>query len=350
MIVGLGLDKLKLSPDDSIRDAIKVINDGALQIALVVDSDQILLGVVTDGDVRRWLLRDLPLHSPIKLVMNKSPVVALHSILRDDVFKLMEAYKIQQIPIVDSKNKLIGLHVWNASNKIIRSNFFVIMAGGLGTRLMPFTKDCPKPMLLVHGKPILERIILKAKEQGFENFIICVNYLSHIIQDYFGDGAQFGVNIEYIKEKDRLGTIGALSLCDSLLKSPFIVTNGDVLTEINYSNLLDFHIRNELLGVMAVKLHEIQNPYGVVVIDGHRLVSFEEKPVYQSYINAGVYALSPEVLRFLKFEEYCDAPTLFSSISAYSPSKSGVYLIEDEWIDIGRVDDFHAANRYLDDQ
>ena len=259
--------------------------------------------------------------------------------------KLMELNNIQQIPVVDSANILCGLHIWSPSHRIERSNFFVIMAGGLGTRLMPYTKACPKPMLLVKGKPILERIIVRAKEQGFENFLISVNYLSHIIEDYFGDGKKFGVRINYIKEKERLGTIGALSLCDSFLKDPFIVTNGDVLADINYSNLLDFHIRNEALGTMAVRSHEIQNPYGVVHVDGHMLGGFEEKPIYRSYINAGIYALKPEALGLLKTSKYCDAPNLFECILGHNAQKAFVYLMHEDWQDIGRPEDFHAANR-----
>jgi len=345
MIVGSVLGNLKVSPQNSIREVIRVIDNGALQIALVVNSEDVLLGVITDGDIRRALLGGLSLESPAKLAMNLHPVVTLQSTCRIDILRLMESHKIQQIPVVDSANKIIGLHIWSAAHKIIRSNFFVVMAGGLGTRLMPYTKNCPKPMLSVQGKPILERIILRAKDQGFENFLISVNYLSHVIQDYFEDGSRFGVNISYIEEKHRLGTIGALSLCRLILKTQFIVTNGDVLTDINYSDLLDFHIKNELLGTMAVRPYEIQNPYGVVNIDGHRLVGFEEKPIYRSYINTGIYALSPEVLEYLPEGEHCDAPTLFSRISELNQQKTSVYVMEEEWTDIGRPEDFHAANK-----
>lgn len=345
MIVGATLNRLTVTSKCSIREVIKVIDDGALQVALVVDSTHNLLGIVTDGDIRRGLLQNISLDGSVELIMKRQPIVAFQTASMTDVVELMELHKIHQIPILDAQSKLLGLYIWNVTHKVVKNNFFVIMAGGLGTRLMPFTKDCPKPMLLVKGKPILERIIIRAREQGFKNFLISVNYLSHIIQDYFGDGAKFDVNISYIEEKSRLGTIGALSLSCGKLIEPFIVTNGDVLTDINYSHLLKFHSRNEFLGTMAVRSHEIQNPYGVVNVDGHRLVGFEEKPIYRSYINTGVYALSQEVLSFLDVGEYCDAPTLFGRISESNPDKSCVYLMQDEWLDIGRPEDFNAANQ-----
>ena len=322
----------------------RIIDEGAMQLGLVVDSDEILLGVITDGDVRRGLLDGLSLESPVNLIMNFKPVVARQDDELIHILELMKLYSIDHIPVLDVNGKLTGLHTRFDNKKISRDNLFIIMAGGLGTRLMPYTKDCPKPMLLVNGKPILERIIARAKAQGFHNFLISVNYLSHVIQEYFGDGSKFDVSISYIVEKDRLGTIGALSLCKSKLRSPFVVTNGDVLSDINYAYLLNFHIRNEFLGTMAVRAHKIQNPYGVVYINGHAIVGFKEKPVYHSYINTGVYALSPSALNFLNENEYCDTPNLFNHIAEQYPEKSAAYIMEDEWLDIGRPEDFYAAN------
>jgi dTDP-glucose pyrophosphorylase len=344
MIVGSVLDRVMMSSKSSIREAMRIIDNGAMQLALAVDSSGVLLGVITDGDVRRGLLDGLSLDSPVDSIMNVKPVVVRQADGLTQILELMKRYDIEHIPVLDINGKLTGLHVRNENKNISRDNLFVIMAGGLGSRLLPYTKDCPKPMLLVKGKPILEKIIARAKRQGFHNFLISVNYLSHVIQDYFGDGSKFDVSISYIEEKDRLGTIGALSLCKSKLRSSFIVTNGDVLTDINYEYLLNFHDRNEFVGTMAVKAHKIQNPYGVVYIDGHTLVGFEEKPLYHSYINTGVYVLSPSALSFLKENEYCDAPTLFDRIAKQYPAKSAAYVIEDEWLDIGRPEDFHSAN------
>lgn len=347
MITKEGINKITISPLDSIRDAMRIMNRGALQIVLVADSNGALKGVVTDGDIRRGLLDNLSLESPVSCVMNANPIVVRQSTELTDVINLMKQGSVEHVPILDFNNLLVGLHTWNEVSKAQRDNFFIIMAGGLGSRLMPYTKDCPKPMLLVQGKPILERIIMKAKTHGFNNFIISVNYLGHMIEGYFGNGSKFGVNISYIAEKNRLGTIGALSMSRDILKGTFIVANGDVITDINYSQMMDFHVSNDSMATIAVRLHEIQNPYGVVHMDGNALVGFEEKPVYRSYINTGVYVLNSEALGLLNEAEFCDAPTLLSRVLQKYPQKSCVYVTDENWLDVGRPEDLREANEIL---
>ena len=347
MLYSDSLDKLKISLNSPIRDVMKVIDNGGSQIALAVDSENRFLGIVTDGDIRRGLLNNLSLEASINSLVNVDAIVATTTTPFSQIKALMDQYKIRHIPVLDVNRKLIGVHLWDELNQAIRRNTFVIMAGGLGTRLMPKTADCPKPMLYVRGKPIIEHIILKAKEKGFKNFLISVNYLSHVIKEYLRDGSAFGVIIEYLDERERLGTVGALSLWNEPVDAPFIVTNGDILTDLDYASLLDFHLLQDSMATMAVRQHEIQNPYGVVQVHNNFITGFDEKPVYRCYINAGVYALDPSALKFLNKGEYCDMPILFNKISEHNHKKVHAYLDSGDWTDIGSPADFEAVNQPL---
>ena len=257
----------------------------------------------------------------------------------------MAANKVQQIPEIDREGRVLFLHTWDEfiTTESI-SNKIVIMAGGKGVRLRPHTENCPKPMLLVGDKPILQHIIERARDDGFSRFLLSVNYLAHMIEEYFGDGSNLGVTIEYIHENRPLGTAGSLSMLSKLIDEPFIISNGDVITDIRYSDLLEFHKRHESVGTMAVRLHEWQNPFGVVQMNGLNIVGFEEKPVVRSHINAGLYALSPIALQELNHDEFCDMPTLFERLQA-SSHKTIAYPMHELWLDVGRQDDLHAANK-----
>jgi NDP-sugar pyrophosphorylase family protein len=262
----------------------------------------------------------------------------------ETVKQLMVANKIYQIPVVDGERRLEGLHLWD---EIVapptRDNLMVIMAGGQGTRMRPHTETCPKPLLLVAGKPMLEHVIERAKIDGFHHFLISVHYLGHMIVDYFGDGSKFGVSIEYLYEDSPLGTVGALSLMMPVPHAPFVVTNGDVLTDVHYGELIDFHIRHHALATMAVRAHEWQHPFGVVQLQGVEIVGFEEKPMVRTHINAGVYVLDPEALTYLKAGERCDMPTLFERLHLDN-SRTVAYPMHEPWMDVGRPDDLSNAN------
>jgi len=293
------------------------------------------------------LLRGFDLMSPIAGIVHRNPFVVTSEIKRETVRELMVLNKIQQIPVVDEDNHIIGLHLWDEISIIhSRPNFMVIMAGGMGTRLRPHTENCPKPMLPVSGKPILEHIIERARMEGFSRFILAVHYLGQIIEDYFGNGERWQVQIGYLREEFPLGTAGALSLFKPQPDLPFIVTNGDVLTDIHYGELLDFHTRHDASATMAVRVHEWQHPYGVVETKGSDIIGFEEKPVYRSHINAGVYALSSEVLGFLDADSHCDMPTLFERLLV-DAKRTVAYPIYEPWLDVGRPDDLSRANADL---
>ncbi len=336
-----------LNSSDTIHDAAKNLEKQSIQIVLVVDKENKFIGTVSDGDIRRGLLQEKNLDDSILSISNLNPLVVPASLKRAQVLQLMQTNKIHQIPIVDNKNNLIGLHLWDDIKlSKERPNQMVIMAGGLGTRLRPHTEDCPKPMLPLGGKPMLEHIILRARAEGFIKFTIALNYLGEIIEDYFEDGKDFNVEISYTHEDEPLGTAGALSLLDSIPKDPFIVTNGDVMTDINYGKIIDFHLDQDAFATMAVRRHEWQNPFGVVKLDGINISGFLEKPISQSYINAGVYVLNPEAINHLEDKKFCDMPTLFERIKQKNLSTIA-YATHEEWVDVGRLDDYRNAEENI---
>lgn len=332
----------------TIRDAIENLNSSALQIVLVVTEDNRLLGTITDGDIRRGLLRGFNLASSIEDIMHRQPLVVPDDMQKDVVVQLMKANKIHQLPVVDIQNHVVGLHVLDEINSAaMRSNVMVIMAGGKGMRLRPYTESCPKPMLELSGKPMLEHIIERAKTEGFRHFVLAIHYLGHVIEDYFQDGSLWDVSINYIREKQPLGTAGALSLMQDIApNNAFVVTNGDVITDIRYGEILDFHKRHAADATMAVRLYEWKNPFGVVHTEGLNIIGFEEKPVSHTYINSGVYVLNPEALALLTVDEYCDMPVLFEKLHS-KKNKTIVYPMHEPWLDVGSHVDLQLAKEVI---
>jgi dTDP-glucose pyrophosphorylase len=329
----------------NLRDGISCLDKSGMQIALVVNSLDILIGTVTDGDIRRGLLRGLDMNSPINVVMFKTPLVVPPELPRETVLQIMQANKVLQLPVVNSDRKVMGLHLWDdlMLPKII-TNMMVIMAGGKGTRLKPYTENCPKPMLPINGKPMLEHIIERAKASGFNHFVLAIHYLGNMVEEHFGDGSKWHVKIEYLRETTPMGTAGAIGLLNPIPKESFLVTNGDVLTDIHYGEFLDYHKRHSAVATMAVRLHEWEHPFGVVVTKGVDIVGFEEKPISRSHINAGIYVLDPQALNFLNKNEPCDMPTLFSRISK-DERRTIVYPMHEPWLDVGRPDDLEQVRR-----
>ena len=331
--------------DTTLSAAIKNLDLTSLKIVLINDVEGHFLGTISDGDIRRGLLRGLSLESPISSIVNTNALVVPPNLGRDYVKNIMSANKIYQIPIVDAEHKVCGLHIWDELVETEeRSNLFVIMAGGMGKRLNPQTENCPKPMLQVGGKPILEHIINHAKSEGFNKFVLAINYLGHMRVEYFGDGSKFGIQIAYLRESKPLGTVGALSLFNSSPDEPFIVTNGDVISDIHFDELLDFHLQNSALATMAVRLHEWEHPFGVVQTRGFEIIGFEEKPISRSYINAGVYVLDPEALGELSPNVFCDMPSLFQRLNE-KRLKTVAYPMHEEWKDIGSPVDLYEINQ-----
>jgi NDP-sugar pyrophosphorylase family protein len=249
--------------------------------------------------------------------------------------------------VVDEQQHVVGLHVWDEiTTPPTRSNVMVIMAGGKGMRMRPLTDDCPKPMVMIAGKPMLEHIIQRGKLEGFSHFVLAIHYLGHMIEEYFSDGSRLGVRIDYLREESPLGTAGALGLLDPRPNEPFVVSNGDVVTDIRYGELLDFHNRHQASATMAVRAYELQHPFGVVQTRGVDIIGFEEKPVVRSYINAGVYVVSPDALVDLTGGTPCDMPALFERLQHRS-KRTVAYPMHEPWLDVGRPDDLNKANNTL---
>jgi NDP-sugar pyrophosphorylase family protein len=277
-------------------------------------------------------------------LISREPLVAPPTLARETALQLMQANRIHQLPVVDEHRRVVGLHLLD---ELIlpnhRPNLMVIMAGGQGSRLRPHTDHCPKPLLPVGGKPMMERIIERAKADGFHRFAIAIHYLGHMIEDYFGDGSSRQIEIEYLREESPLGTAGAVGLLTPRPVQPFVVCNGDVLTDIRYGEILDFHMCHSAAATMAVRLHEWQHPFGVVRTKGVDIVGFEEKPTMKSHINAGIYVLDPDALDALVPGQRCDMPTLFNAIKERG-TRTIAYPMHEPWLDVGRPDDYEQAS------
>ena len=337
------LKKITVHPEARIREVMEVIDSAAHQFALVTNSDDILIATVTDGDIRRGLLKGVNLTAPVSEVMNRNPMTLIEGTSDEKAWKLMKERRLGQIPIVDTKGRLVSVTLRNGriGNKPW-PNRVILMAGGLGVRLHPLTEKMPKPMLPVGGKPLLERIITRFKGQGFRRFTLSLNFLGHVIKDHFGDGATLGVQVDYIEETTRMGTGGSLSILPQRPEEPFIVMNGDILTTVSFSEILEFHNKTNSIVTICTRDFNLQVPYGVLNTEGNTLVSMEEKPVHKYLINAGIYVLSPVVLEFLQNEESLDLPDLIERVRDVGHRVS-VFHISGYWMDIGNHSDLERA-------
>lgn len=337
------IKKLTIKEDATIKKALKVISQGNIKIAIVYNNKGKFAGTLSDGDIRRAFLKGLNINSSIKNIYNKKPIFGKKGDSREKLLKIAISKKINEIPLVDSKGKVqeVITLVEHLNDKFFE-NKVVIMAGGLGTRLRPLTKSVPKPMLKIGDQPIIERIIKRFKDLGFKNFIICVKYKSHIVKNYLKNGDRFGVAIEYIEEKKKLGTAGALSLITDKIKSPLFVINGDVVTNLNYKNMLDFHHKNMGAVTIGIKKHRIPSAYGEVKLNRNKIVSIHEKPTHEFFVNTGIYILNPEYIKLVP-KKFFDMTSLIKKI-LLKKKKIIPYAIEEYWKDIGKINDYQEAN------
>lgn len=334
-----------VSPETLLGDAIAKVDASGLQVALVLAPDDSLLGILTDGNIRRAILAGKGLQVPVSEVMSPQPTAVPASMARDEMLALMRLKVFHHLPLVDEAGRVVGLvTVDDLVGAAERPNWVVLMAGGLGTRLQPLTDECPKPLLSVGGKPILETIIESFAEQGFKRIFLAVNYKAEMIRDHFGAGDRWGVQVEYLHESTRLGTAGALSLLPKRPTAPVVVMNGDLLTRPNFDNLLQFHHAQGAAATMAVREYGFQVPYGVVRLDGARIEAIEEKPVQRFFVNAGIYVLSPEALDHLPTETFFDMPTLFEHLIVAGKT-TAAYPLREYWIDIGRMEELERAQQ-----
>lgn len=332
-----------VTPATPAMEALRIIDAAHLQIALVVDGEGRLLGTVTDGDVRRAILAGKALSTPVAEIMFTGPTTVPPEADRDTVLAIMQAKVLRQLPVVDECGRVVGLAtMMDLVAKKELDNPVVLMAGGRGQRLRPLTDNCPKPLLRIGAKPILEIILENFVAQGFRNFYISINYLAEKVVEHFGDGARFGAKISYLREDEPLGTAGALTLLPDMGELPFVVMNGDLLTKMDFSRLLDFHAERGGLATMCVRPFTSQIPYGVVKMEDGRLLGVEEKPTRTVHVNAGIYALSPRALSRIPTGQPFDMPMLFEALLAEGATTLA-YPVNEYWIDIGRAGDYEQA-------
>jgi dTDP-glucose pyrophosphorylase len=335
-----------VSPDQSVLSTIKSIDKSVLQIALVVDSERRLLGSVTDGDIRRAILNGIPMEAAISTVMNQSPYWVSPDYDLKKVKATMTARHYRQVPVLDHDRQVVDLIVIDDLLKsgAKHDNWVVLMAGGQGTRLRPLTENTPKPLIEVGGKPILETILESFVNQGFSKFYISVNYRGEQIKARFGNGAAWNAVIRYLDEQAPLGTAGALSLIKDLPESPLIVMNADLVTDVDFSKMLDFHQDHDSFATMAVREYDIQVQFGVVEIDDGVIRGINEKPVHRFLVNGGIYTLQPESLASIPHDMKMDMPTMFETWIA-AGERCVAFPVHEYWLDVGRIEDLTFAEQ-----
>lgn len=342
------IDKWKktlLGPNQTIREGLEILERGAEHIALIVDAEMTLLGLITDGDVRRAILRGMTLENPVSAIMNPAPIVVASSAARADAVRVMEQHQVLAVPILAGKT-VVGLEtLLKDTGQRKYANAVFLMAGGFGTRLRPLTDDCPKPMLKVGEKPILENVLNSFISAGFFNFYISLHYLPEVVMDYFGDGSKWDVNIHYIHETKPLGTGGALGLLpNNIADAPVLVSNGDLLTQVDFELLIKFHEKHRAEATMCVRDHTYQVPFGVVTGDGNSISGIVEKPTYRHFVNAGIYVVNRDLVRHVRKNEKIHMPDLFEKLIEQK-KRVLMFPLHEYWLDIGQIDDFKRAQQ-----
>ncbi|MBI3320931.1 MAG: nucleotidyltransferase family protein [Candidatus Omnitrophica bacterium] len=343
-MAGGDVQSVLVLPTTSIQDTIRVMDRGAMAIALVVDGQGCLMGTVTDGDVRRGLLRGLPLTTPIAEIMHGDPVTAPQGSSRDTLLALMQQHQVEHLPVTDESGRVVGLQLLSdfIDQPREKENLVIVFAGGLGTRLKPLTDHTPKPLLKVGARSLLDWLIAQIASYGFRQFLIAVHHQAEALERQLGTGEHAGVHIQYLRESAPLGTVGAVRLAESQLDRPFIVVNGDLLTKVNFEHLLEYHEQRHFDVTMAVKPYEARIPYGVVQLADGEVIDLEEKPSRTYLANAGIYVLSPSVLKLIPASTRYDMTDLIRD-ALQAKLRVGGFPIHEYWLDVGRHADYAAA-------
>lgn len=341
--------EIVLYPNTSLREAMRVLDKSALRIILVCNEKLKLLGTVTDGDIRRGLLGELNMLDPIEKVMNTHPTYVAETTSSQDKLILMQSKNLVALPIINNQGYVVGIETLAQALQIKKhDNPVFIMAGGFGTRLQPLTDHCPKPMLRVGDKPMLEHLINQFIKQGFHRFYISTHYMPELIHKHFGDGSKWGISVEYVHEDKPLGTGGALGLLPKNLPNlPLVMMNGDVLTKLNYAQLLEHHETYGFDATMCVREDEHRVPFGVIETEEQLIVNMLEKPTYRYKINTGIYVLNPEIIAQVQASQRIDMPTLLEQ-SRQASKRIGTYTSYDYWLDIGQMKDYQKAQQDIE--
>lgn len=322
-----------LTLKSSIKEAIQSLDKTRLKICFVINKNKSLIGSITDGDIRRGLINNLNVNESVKKIINKKPIYLNKATSYEAAKLIMKSNGVLQIPVLNKKKQITDIYLWDNSNKEILKNPLVIMVGGYGKRLRPFTTRTPKPMIKVSNKPILEFVIMNAKNSGFNNFILCTHYKHEKIKAYFEDGKKLGVKIRYIRERKPLGTAGSIKKIKS--KYPLVIINGDIITNINFKNLIEYHNKNYSYATMVTRNYEQANPFGVVKLVNNKIINLEEKKIEKVSINAGIYVLNPSVKKIIS--GYYDMTDLFLNLIKRK-KKVLAFPLYENWLDIGTKD------------
>jgi len=338
--------KIILKPNDTLQMAIQILDREALRIVMVADEKGRLLGTITDGDIRRALIQHSGMDALLSNVMFMNPTTASFEDDRESILAMMKSKDLLQVPILDKERMIVGLETLQHLLESKRlDNLVFLMAGGFGKRLRPLTDDIPKPLLKVGTRPILEIILRQLIEAGFHNFYISTHYKAEMVRQHFGDGSKWGIGIEYVNEDEPLGTAGALGLLPKdLTELPLLVMNGDLLTKVNFEQLLAFHREKRGIATMCVREYDFQVPYGVIETDEHRIVSIVEKPLHTFFVNAGIYVLEPQLVRSVSKNAFLDMPHLLEK-KIQDGEHINSFPVHEYWLDIGRKEEYERANR-----
>ena len=330
-----------------ISDAVRCLESADLKLVLVVDQDEILVGTITDGDIRRGLLEGIQLTDNLEKVINFTPVVVHEDAPRHEIARLRSDHDVVEIPVVDNKNRVIGVEISDSdSDANTQDNPVLVMAGGYGRRLHPLTEDLPKPMLAVGGKPILESIISQLTSAGFKRIFISTHYQEKKIRDHFGSGIGFGAQIEYLHESVPLGTAGAIGSCVlNSQRRPLLIINGDILTTVSFGELLSFHESQGNVMTVCGREYKVNIPYGELDLDGHSLLGIIEKPTHRVLVNAGIYVVNAEIYTKVRNGEKLDMPELIKT-QLDANRRVGVFPIHEYWLDIGEHGELEKARQY----
>lgn len=339
------LKALLVPADASLQRVLAAIERGGIELAFVADARERVIGTLSDGDVRRALLAGVPLDESgaARDAMCEQFTHVDPDTPRAEVLDRMRAQAISQIPVLDRGGRIVGLHLLrDLIGARERPNCAVIMAGGQGMRLRPYTETLPKPMLTVAGRPILERLVLHLLGYGIRDIFLSIHYLGHVIEEHFGDGSAFGCRIRYLRERKPLGTGGALSLLPKRIKHPVLVMNGDLVTGARIDQILDFHDAGAYALSVCLRPYAVEIPFGVAEVRGDRLVGLREKPTEQMLVNTGIYVVSPQLLSSIpKRREYPITQLAQTCLERELPV--GAHVLQDDWIDIGRHDELRRA-------
>jgi dTDP-glucose pyrophosphorylase len=337
--------KVVVNNNLSIKECLVKLNQTRSQILIVSSTKGILKGTITDGDIRRGLINGFKLSSNIEKIYNHNPFFLNENSNIKKFYKYINDYTIKIIPIINKKRVLIGAYdTGRKINYAQLQNKIIIMAGGKGERLKPLTNEIPKPMVKINGKPILEKIILNCQNSGFENFFLSVNYFKKQIKDYFGNGKNLNIKIDYLEEKKPLGTVGSVSIIKNTIlkkKEPFIVINGDIVANFDLKEILDFHNSKKASLTIVSRIYQIQNQYGIIKTNKlNKVNSINEKPIYNSEILAGIYIIDHKLISLIPTNKKFDMTDLINTILKKKKNIFS-YKIDNYWYEIGNINQYN---------